>query len=389
VYRLKFARVSTSRLARAAATLGAQTPYEAQQLTQQLGDLTGGGGSGGGGSRPTGVSSSAKEVGIDKVVRELLTPQGKMMVDERTNSLIVTDLGENFPRIEAVLNALDIKTMQVLIEAEVLETTLAKLKDLGVEWGSGTEGSMLAVNGATRTTRAPFSTFFGDKTGGATSVTMGTIDASLLDPTIQALERDTETKILARPKVLTLENESAVIRLTSPQAVAISSVTVSESGDLLQTPERMTTGIILVVTPEINENGYITMLVEPSVTKTVTSEISSSIVDPKTRSARALVRVRNGHTLVLGGLIDRTERDIVQRVPVLSGIPFIGGAFKNTERNDSASELVVFVTPRIMSEPTGTRVAWQGSASSTAREQEGVPSRQQLIEETLTRLNKM
>ena len=390
VYRLKFARVSTSRLARAMEALGSVTPFEAQQLTQALGVTSSSGSSSGSGGRPQLSTGQAKDIGIDRVVKELLTPQGKLMVDERTNSLVVTEISENFPRIEAVLNALDIKTMQVLIEAEVLETTLTKLKDLGVEWGSGTEGSLLTVTPAKRTTRAPFSTIWGkgEKSGGATNITMGTIDASQMNAVLQALEHDSETKVLARPKVLTLENESAVIRLTSPQAVGVTSVTVTQSGDIIQTPERMTTGIVLSVTPEVNDNGYITMLVEPSVTKTVVSEISSKIVDPRTRSARALVRVRNGHTLVLGGLIDRTEQDTVQRVPILSGIPFIGGAFKDVHKNNSASELIVFVTPRIMAEPTGSRVMWQGQgqASTPAREQEGSPSRQQLIDDTMKRL---
>ena len=155
---------------------------------------------------------------------------------------------------------------------------------------------------------------------------------------LQALEVDSDTKILARPKVLTLDNESAVIRLTSQQAVAIQSVSTTETGTLLaQTPERLTTGVILVVTPQVNEGGYITMLVEPSVTKTVTSEVSTTIVDPKTRSARSMVRMRHGQTLVLGGLIDRDQKESLQQVPVLSGIPFLGAAFRNKETKNTAT----------------------------------------------------
>src|SRR3990167_1953933 len=99
------------------------------------------------------------------------------------------------------------------------------------------------------------------------------------------------------------------------------------TGTTTSEPERTITGVVLVVTPQVNEEGYITMLVEPSVAKTVASKISppsgqATPRDPKTRSSRTLVRIRNGDTLVVGGLIDRSEAESERRVPVLSGIPF-------------------------------------------------------------------
>ena len=406
VYRLRFARVSTSRLAKAVEALGSVTPFEAQKLTAIGLTATGGsattGSTGGTSASGTGGTASgtggatAQEIGIDKVIEKLLTDKGRVIVDGRTNSLVVTDVPDNFLRVEAVLKALDIRTAQILIETELLETTLTKLKDLGVEWGTGSSGTILTVSPAQRATKFPFfnledkQTFLtrpsapAFTTGG--QITSGVIDASQINMVLQALEKDSDTKILARPKVLTLDNESAVIRLTSQQAVAIQSVTVSESGNILQTPERMTTGVILVVTPQVNEDGYVTMLVEPSVIKTVTSAIASDIVDPKARSARALVRIRRGETLVLGGLIDRSESQTLRRVPILSGIPLVGEAFKNKQIDDTASELIVFVTPRILSEAPGTRVAAAGLAPAAGREQERQSSRQDLIEQTLNRL---
>jgi len=397
IYHLKFARVSTSRLAKAAQALGSKTPFEAQQLTQATSGLNTSGS-----SNAQTQETDKEDVGIDKVIGQLLTEHGKVVVDERTNSLLVTDVPSNFPRIEGTLAALDVKTAQVLIETEVLETTLNKLKDLGVKWGTGTEGTLLAITPAQHATKFPFSLsgdkqdFVGPRSSALPSFTrggqlsLGSIDASQLNIALQALEQDSDTKILARPKVLTLDNESAVIRLTSQQAVAIQSVSTTETGNLLaQTPERITTGVILVVTPQVNEGGYITMLVEPSVTKTVTSEISTSIVDPKTRSARSLVRMRQGETLVLGGLIDRTEKESLRAVPVLADIPFVGAAFRNKETSNTATEVIVFVTPRILNE--GTSYALGASAPAPpwltvqGREQEQSPSKQELMEQALAR----
>lgn len=395
VYRLKFARVSTSRLAKAVEALGAQTPFEAQKLTAATSAAAGsgggaGGGAAGGGGFGGGGGGGAAEVGIDKVIENLLTSFGKVVVDGRTNSLIVTDLPDNFARIDAVLRALDIKTAQVLVEAELLETSLSKLKDLGVEWGTGSEGTLLKLSPATRTTRFPFSTFLGEKTGDTTKVTLGTINTSLGEAVLDALERDTDTKILARPRVLTLDNESAVIRLTNQQAVAVQTTTVATGAGITQTtPERMTTGVILVVTPQVNEDDFITMLIEPSVTKVVASLISSAIKDPKSRSARALVRVRNGQTLVMGGLIDRSEQEVLQRVPILSGIPVLGAAFRNKEIDNTASELIVFITPRIVDESMAAqRSAAAAEAPLQAREQEPTEGRQQEIEQRLNVLER-
>ncbi len=372
VYKLRFARVSASKLATAAASLG---PTGAGLA------IGGVGGAGGGGVTTGGI-------GIDQIIAQLLTSRGRVMVDGRTNSLVVTDIPENFARIEATLNALDVKTPQVMIEAEILETNLSKLKDLGIEWGSDAEGTHVAFTGASRTTRFPFlDPFHGERTT-AGKITVGTLDFSTLKAALQALEQDASTKILARPKVLTLDNETAIIKLSSEQAVAVQSVSIPQTNQVISTPERMTTGVILSVTPQVNDDGFVTMLVEPSVTKVVTSEVSKSVVDPKTRSARAMVRIRQGETLVLGGLIDRSEKESVQRVPLLSSIPLLGAAFKNTEVNDAASELIVFVTPRIMAEPLKGQVAAVGEAPFAEREKEASPARYETMEETLNRLER-
>ncbi len=397
VYRLKYARVSSSRLARAVEALGSITPFEAQQLTSLASSSSGGAsgsagstlgiGSGGGGALGGGAQS--KDVGVDKVLQELLTDQGKLVVDERTNSVVVSDVPANFPRIEAALAALDQRTGQLLIEAELLETTLAKVKNLGVQWGSGTEGTMFNFTPASRTTRFPFS-ILGDKSGAATTITGGTVGFNNAAAALQMLERDTDTKILARPKVLTLDNESAVIRLTAQQAIGFQSNSQTQTGTQSVTPERTTTGVILVVTPQINSDGYITMLVEPSVTKVVTSQVTppatlGTIVDPKTRSTRALVRIKDGETLVMGGLIDRSDERTLQKVPILGDIPLVGEAFRDRKVNRSESELVVFISPRILSEPHPAKVASATSGADSAPEMGDAPSRSQLMEDTLNK----
>jgi len=390
IYRLRYARVSQSVLARAAATFGAQTPFEASITA-----TTAAGGGRGGGS---------EQVGIDVVIKPLLSPAGQAVVDARTNSLMITDVPENFPRLEAALAALDIRTPQIMVDTEIIETTLSKLKDLGIEWGTGSEGDLISFTPTSRKTRFPFNVFMGEGRHPTddTPFTASTLDASSFKAVLQALETDTDAKVLARPKVLTLDNESAVIRLTSDETIGFKKTTGEQTATTTSEPERTTTGIVLVVTPQVNEDNYITMIVEPSVTKTVASKVEppsgqAKPRDPKTRSSRTLVRIRSGDTLVVGGLIDREEQEAVRRVPVLSGIPILGEAFKNTEINTTASELIVFATPHILAEPSAAQVAAAGAPGAWgaapggaiplgAREQEAGGSRQELIEQTLNRL---
>jgi len=387
VYRLKYARVSKSILAKAAASFGSRTPFEATVSPD------GTSGAGGGGSR--------EDVGIDLVLKALLTPAGAVVVDGRTNSLIVTDIPENFPRLEAALAALDVRTPQIMVDAEVIETTLSKLKDLGVEWGSGSEGDLFQLTPAKAGTKFPFSGLFGGQIGGLglkkstadPTITLGSLDYSKAVAVLQALERDTDTKILARPKVLTLDNESAVIRLTTNEAIGFQTASQTQTGTNTSSVERTITGVVLVVTPQVNEHGYITMMVEPSVAKTVASKISppsgqATPRDPKTRTSRTLVRIRSGDTLVVGGLIDRSEQETLQRVPILSGIPLLGEAFKNKEIDNSSSELIVFITPRILEEPSESRLAAAGQTPAGLREQEPAGARQDVIEETLNTLER-
>ena len=379
VYRLRYARVSESIFSRSASALNDSTPLEAMAAqTAEKAPLP-----------------SLKEagVGIDTVIKKLLTERGDLVTDPRTNTLIITDAPENFPRIEAALAALDVRTAQIMVDAELIETTLSKLKDLGVEWGTGAEGDMVNFTMGSRSTRFPFG-FIGDRMapGNPTALTSSTL--SFVDATavLQALEVDGDSKVLARPKVLTMDNESAMIRLTTEETIGFQTQTGENTSTTSVEPERVTTGIMLGVTPQVNADGFLTMAVAPSVTKTVAPKIQppddSPVRDPKTRGAHTIVRIRSGDTLVLGGLIDREESHSLRRVPILSSIPVIGEAFKNDEVNNSASELIVFVTPRILSEPTANQVASANSATGgAAREQEqGAASRQDLIEQTLNRL---
>lgn len=355
VYKLRYARVSTSRLAEGA-----------------------------------GGQSS-----IDPLVEQVLTHNGKLIVDGRTNSVIISDVPENFSRIEAVLNALDVKTSQLVIETELLETTMSRVKDLGIKWSDSSDGDLASLKMGSRSTRFPLNAFAEHiAPTGPTGFSLSTLSLANAAAVLQALMQDSDTKILARPKILTLDNEKAVIELSVQQAIGFQTTTGQNTGTTTASPERVQTGIVLNVTPQVNEGGFVTMIIEPSVTKVVTAEITpptsvgGKVVDPKTRKAKAVVRIRDGETLVLGGLIDRSDQESVRKVPVLGDVPLVGAAFQVRSKDLTASELLVFVTPHILKEPDA-RVASAPGDASAVHEQEPAAGRQDVMEETLSRLERL
>lgn len=313
--------------------------------------------------------------GLDGVIESLLTKEhGNLLRDERTNTLIITDIPEQVERIEKVIKELDTKTPQVMIEAEVLETGANVLRDLGIKWGNQA-GELFKFAGPQRSTTFPFArnvsglfknssaptTFVTSSTVGTTGTTSttaqgeppaGIVSLNELQLILKAVENNSKTKILARPKILTLNNRPAEIRITEKTAVA--SVTTLASSSNLSTAttgqaERIDTGIILKVTPQVNKDGYITMLIEPSVTTPEPSEFFPGVfVDPQTRSTRTNVMIKDGETIVIGGLMNQDYEDAVRKVPIMGDIPILGHFFRTKTKSHVDKELVVFITPHIV-----------------------------------------
>ncbi len=343
------------------------------------------GGSAQSGSAPTGGNSS--EVAIITVLRSVLSKSGHVEIEPRTNALIVTDIPEVFPQVEQIIAELDKKAPQVLIEAQIVEIDSQRTRELGFEWG-GPNGELATFTGGVRDTTFPLNlpnhlskTRFFDPLAGVTSsiggsaaaaaaettATTGIVNTgsflktSVLDLTslkiaLRALISRSEARFLGKPKILTLNNKSAVIEISSLEATNFEvSQAGSAGGTSLQVSgvHRESTGLVLRVTPQVNKEGYITMLVQPSFTDIQEASISASsnrVFNPITRSASTLVRIKNGQTLVLGGLLRSTESKVVRKVPFFGYIPIIGWLFTSSSTRRVNSDLVIFITPTIVSD---------------------------------------
>ena len=325
-------------------------------------------------------TKSLESSAIVKVIEKILSERGKVSVDDRSNSLIVTDSEDRLKMIESAITQLDRPLDQVLINVILVETNESLARDLGVQWGDDT-GLFGTITGATQTTEWPFRTnstpssgtlggFFGNigntfkdtakqfnPTNSSGTVTPGTRDFSSFQIKVNALETAGKVKILAKPKILALDNQPALIKISTQSAIGSSTTTNGTSTTSGQT-ERYETGTILRVTPLINTGGRITLTLEPTFATVEESKIKNvsttgNTGDPTTRTARTTMMVNDGQTIALGGMLFSTQSNSDRKVPFFGNIPVVGKALftKNIKAIDDR-ELILFVTPYIIMDPS-------------------------------------
>jgi type IV pilus assembly protein PilQ len=349
VFRLKFMRLSSSPM-----DIGGRTALQDLTKSSQLGQASSAGSAGA--SEESAFADTQADKGVDKMVLKMLSRNGSLTSDLSSNTLIVTDTPAKLDEIAAVLEKLDVAPDQVLLEVHLVEVKEIRQRRTGMSWG-GSDGQLASFTGGSRTTGFPFTERIFNVNQGVKADTsdpselrLGTLSATSFTATLRLILNDTHTKILARPRVLTMNNEAANIRLVTN--TAISNTTTISSADGLatstNTAERSETGIILKMTPQINDDDTVGLYVEPSITTVAASVFfPAEFLDPTTRSVKTLARVKNHETLVIGGLIDKNKESTVRKVPFLGDLPLVGNAFKNTNGDETERELIVFITPHI------------------------------------------
>ncbi|HET9957353.1 MAG TPA: type IV pilus secretin PilQ [Polyangiaceae bacterium] len=319
--------------------------------------------------------SYANAEDLQERARPLLSERGSLAVDERTNVLIARDLAGNLNQIEELVRSLDTQTPQVLVEARIVEATSRYLRDVGIQWGgdatfSGATGnptglafpnSVGVVGGASdaQTPTAGLSPFansvsnpnfavnlpaaVGTGQGGAIGLTFGSIDNNFnLALRLSAAEASGMLRILSSPRVLTLDNQQA--RISQGTLIPFSQVSAQGVQTTFQEAK-----LQLLVRPHVTADGSISMHVkinrdEPDFNQT------SARGDPTIlkREAETHLLVMDGHTAVIGGIYTRNTGRNLDQVPFFGDIPLLGLLFQRRRASDSRSELVIFLTPRIV-----------------------------------------
>ncbi|MBI1870424.1 MAG: type II secretion system protein GspD [Chlamydiae bacterium] len=319
----------------------------------------------------------------EKIEKEITEGIGYIRADERTNKIAITDLPEKMERMRKIIDAFDEKHREVLIEAQVVQVRLNKNFKFGINWefiattladhafnlnlSSGFEvlseipqldtGQVEAFEQRVPTRIPPFDQRIANHPGARLLLQglgkggndgLGNPYQAVLD----LLKRTGDVNILSTPRITVLNNEEAKIQVGTNEAYVTNTVvqnttnaTTAENVNFIQV------GVILKVKPRINEDGFVTMEIEPEVSSVASFLVTSSgnrIPIVRTSNAKTRVMVKDGVTIVIGGLIDRSVHKEVSKIPILGSIPILGIPFKKIENTVDSSELVIFLTPKII-----------------------------------------
>lgn len=307
---------------------------------------------------------------ISSNIKSLLSSDGKVVYGNEPNSIVVIDYLENIQRVAEYLDAIDIPPQQVLIEARVVEVKLQKEHSLGVNWTAFADKGYVPMGrfkGGTsalglqpgqleqRIDYKPTNYPPTGSTGAETPFTFAIFDDNI-SIVLKTLANSLDTNVLSAPRVTTVNNREAEIKIIQSYPWAEPSSTTSDSGSttISWTIHFEEIGITLKVTPTINEDGRISMELKPEVSeKTGDLPLSASgltynvpIIDK--RSANTKVIIGNGQTLIIGGLIkDKTTKGET-KVPFLGDIPGLGYLFKSKKDVKEKTELLIFVSPTVI-----------------------------------------
>jgi type IV pilus assembly protein PilQ len=308
-------------------------------------------------------------------VKEVLSPRGSVAVDERTNVLIVRDIIDNLEDIEDLVRTLDTQTPQVLVEARIVEATSNYTRDVGIQWGGDisfnqafgnqtglvfpsnvgmaggaydaqtpTQGlSPLAAQTQVPNFAVNLPAATGTGAGGALGLSFGSVDGNFnLNLRLSAAESTGSVRIISSPRILTLDNSRALIS----QGTQIPYSQVSAQG--VQTAFQKAK-LELSVTPHVTADGSVAMDVEvsrnePDFTRTGANGQPTILQ----REAKTNLLVQDGHTAVIGGIYTRNSGRTVDQVPFFGDIPILGLIFQRRRQLDQRSELLIFLTPRIV-----------------------------------------
>ncbi|RDE19193.1 type IV pilus secretin PilQ [Motiliproteus coralliicola] len=293
----------------------------------------------------------------------LLSERGAVQADPRTNTLIVRDIDTSIAKIRKALKKLDIPVRQVMIEARLVTVRADLSKELGVKWGFGhvKDGGTRIALGATApgntaqaggsaglTVPSSLNVDLGATSIGASRFAIGVgSNTTLLQMELSALETDGSAEIISQPKVITANGMPA--RIQSGDEIPFQTV---EDGEV--NVEFKEVVLALDVTPQITPDNR--LILDLKINQdSVGEELPNGEVGIVTNELETQVLVNNGETVVLGGVFQKEQTQSISKVPVLGDLPVLGKLFTRTNNSNQKSELLVFITPKIISESLSTR----------------------------------
>ena len=293
-------------------------------------------------SRDAKGSVSNRTAGSDSLALEsLLSSRGSVVSDSRTNTLIVNDTSQNIDKIRKMIDLLDVAVKQVMVEARIVTASTDFSRELGIKWSAQKLGNS-PVWGGDFQPSFDLGVDLATNTAGTFNFGLLKISDYMLNLELTALQADGHGEVLSAPKVLTGDKQKAYIL----RGTEIPYQTYSATEGLKT--EFRAAYLKLEVTPSITPDGKVQMalLVEKDSIGTITSD--GIAID--TSELQTNVLVDDGGTVVLGGIFDDVKRNDYQKVPFLADLPVVGNLFKNNVKTTMQTELLIFVTPRIVND---------------------------------------
>ena len=307
----------------------------------------------------------ADMIGGDGTV-SMLSDRGSITIDERTNSLLIRELAENISVIREIVESLDIPVKQVQIEARIVTVTEGNLDELGVRWGVSSTNGSFKVGGSIEGNYPTIQPYNSDDGGddssaidnylnvnlGATSPNASSIafqvaklgSDTLLDLELSALQQESKAEIISSPRLITTNKKPAYIE----QGTEIPYLESSSSGATSVSFKKAV--LSLKVTPQITPDNR--LVLDLSVTQDRPGQVvktgTGEAVAIDTQRIGTQVLVNNGETVVLGGIFQHSVSNTVDKVPVLGDLPLLGALFRRSYENVGKSELLIFVTPKVV-----------------------------------------
>lgn len=319
------------------------------------------------------ASDLAKLLNSGKGEQGLLSERGSAVVDERTNTLLMKDTASNLERVREALEVLDVPVRQVLIEARIVVASTNVGQELGIKWGGGgfkNNGSNLTTVGGSQQTLVEgnqilFNRANGSKPGSIDLNNANVVDFSvknaaastfaigyqtvdfLLDMELSAIETDGRGEVVSQPRVITADGQTASIE--SGKEIPYLQASSSGATNVAFKPAVLK----LEVTPQITPDDRI--IIDLVINQDSVGEDTSAGPAINTNSVETQVLVDNGETVVLGGIFRSEKVDTITKTPFFGDLPLIGALFRNTKHSDSKSELLVFITPRLVKDSLSNR----------------------------------
>jgi type IV pilus secretin PilQ/predicted competence protein len=280
----------------------------------------------------------AKAEEVKPSIVELLTQRGHAEVDERTNSIVVTDITERVSMAGALITQLDTRTPQVEIESKLVDLDVSESSDLGIDW------TFVVTQDGSGDLNRPQSFHSINPIGGpAGELRVGAIKEDwTVDAIMQALAESRDANIISNPRITTVNNREASIMVGQEIPLVVQDEAFNTVIQLKQI------GIKLSVRPHINSDGQIELDVHPEVSDLASQATVQGGIIINTSEADTRVLVDNGETAVIGGLIRENEATQIRGIPLLKDIPALGWLFRSESKVQQKRELLIFITPRIV-----------------------------------------